>query len=81
MSMLGGFETEGDGKPVKVTYHDSCHMKRSLGVTEEQRELLRNTKGVELIEMEGCDKCLCSAALKPKAMENRLKLPIMILVT
>ena len=57
MSMLGGFETEGDGKPVKVTYHDSCHMKRSLGVTEEQRELLRNTKGVELIEMEGCDKC------------------------
>ena len=57
LSMLGGLESEGDGKEVKVTYHDSCHMKRALGVSEEQRELLKKTKGVELVEMEGCDKC------------------------
>ena len=42
---------------MKVTYHDSCHLNRYLGVTKEQRELLKATKGVELIEMHDCDKC------------------------
>ncbi len=47
----------GDGKPIKVTYHDSCHLKRSLRVSKEQRELLKNTKGVEFVEMNDCDNC------------------------
>ena len=38
--MLGGLADEGDGVPVKVTYHDSCHLKRSLGVFEEQLHFL-----------------------------------------
>ena len=54
---LGGLKDEGDGKETKVTYHDSCHLCRSLRVTEEQRELLRHTKGVSLIEMEDHDNC------------------------
>ena len=54
---LGGLKDEGDGKEVKVTYHDSCHLCRSLRVTEEQRELLRHTKGVELVEMNDHDNC------------------------
>ena len=54
---LGGCADEGDGKPVKVTYHDSCHLCRSLHVTEEQRELLRHTKGVEFVEMADHDNC------------------------
>lgn len=54
---LGGVADIGDGKPVKVTYHDSCHLKRTLGVTKEQRELLKHTKGVEFVEMEDCDNC------------------------
>ena len=54
---LGGVKDEGDGKAVKVTYHDSCHLKRSLGVSEEQRELLKHTKGVEFTEMEEHDVC------------------------
>ena len=54
---LGGCEESGDGKPVKVTYHDSCHLCRSLRVTQEQRELLKNTKGVEFVEMEDHDNC------------------------
>ncbi|MBE6099766.1 MAG: (Fe-S)-binding protein [Anaerovibrio sp.] len=41
----------------KVTYHDSCHMKRGLGVFEEPRALLNATPGVELVEMKNCDKC------------------------
>ncbi|ABO49229.1 protein of unknown function DUF162 [Desulforamulus reducens MI-1] len=40
----------------KVTYHDSCHMKRVLNVWKEPRELL-NKAGVELVEMKGCDDC------------------------
>ena len=47
----------GDGKPIKITYHDSCHLKRSLRVSKEQRELLKNTKGVEFVEMNDCDNC------------------------
>lgn len=56
-NILGGVKEEGDGKPVKVTYHDSCHLCRSLKVTEEQREILKATKGVEFIEMEEHDNC------------------------
>ena len=47
----------GDGKPVKVTYHDSCHLKRTLGIFEEPRDLLKNTDGVEFVEMEESDNC------------------------
>ena len=54
---LDGAQKLGDGKPVKVTYHDSCHMKREMGVYKEQRELLVNTNGVELVEMNECDNC------------------------
>ena len=54
---LEGVSQEGDGKAVKVTYHDSCHLKRSLGVSQEQRELLKNTKGIEFVEMNECDNC------------------------
>ena len=54
---LVGMSETGDGKPIKVTYHDSCHLKRSLRVSKEQRELLKNTKGVEFVEMNDCDNC------------------------
>ena len=41
----------------QVTYHDSCHMKRGLGIYEEPRALIDATPGVELVEMHNCDKC------------------------
>lgn len=55
--MLGGLSEEGDGETLKVTYHDSCHMKRTMGVYQEQRELLSHTNGIELVEMEEADNC------------------------
>lgn len=55
--MLGGLPGEGDGVPMKITYHDSCHMRRTMNVWKEQRELLTGTKGVELVEMNECDSC------------------------
>jgi len=41
----------------KVTFHDSCHMKRVLGIHEEPRKLLESTGTYELVEMKDCDKC------------------------
>jgi len=40
----------------KITYHDSCHMKGCLGIMEEPRQLLK-AAGLELVEMEGADRC------------------------
>ncbi len=40
----------------KVTYHDSCHLKRTLHVHGEPRELLQKA-GYELAEMFECDMC------------------------
>jgi L-lactate dehydrogenase complex protein LldF len=40
----------------KVTYHDSCHLKRTLKVAEQPRELLQKA-GYELAEMFECDMC------------------------
>jgi len=40
----------------KVTYHDSCHLKRTLKVFEEPRALLKKT-GYELTEMAESDNC------------------------
>jgi L-lactate dehydrogenase complex protein LldE len=41
----------------KITYHDSCHLRRGLGVTEAPRALLRAIPGVEFVEMEESDRC------------------------
>lgn len=43
-------------EPVKVTYHDPCHLKIQ-GVTKEPRELLRALPNVDFIEMSGADNC------------------------
>ncbi|HBA87892.1 MAG TPA: (Fe-S)-binding protein [Geobacter sp.] len=40
----------------KITYHDSCHLKRSLNVFEEPRELLQKA-GYQMEEMFECDMC------------------------
>lgn len=47
--------------PMRVTYHDPCHLKRGQDISEEPRDLLRMTPGVEFIEMEGADRC-CGGA-------------------
>ncbi|PNU20213.1 (Fe-S)-binding protein [Geothermobacter hydrogeniphilus] len=40
----------------KVTYHDSCHLKRGAGVWQEPRALLEQS-GRELVEMAHADRC------------------------
>lgn len=40
-----------------VTYHDSCHMLRSLGEKRSPREMLERIDGVRLIEMPNSEQC------------------------
>ncbi len=54
---LGGLAETGDASPLTITYHDSCHLKRELGVWKEQRELLTKTNGINLVEMVDSDVC------------------------
>lgn len=52
-----GIEDVGASYEGKVTYHDSCHLLRGLGVAEQPRRLIRHIKRAELIEMDASDTC------------------------
>ena len=41
----------------KITYHDSCHLLRSLRVKEQPRRLLRKVSGAEFVELFDSDRC------------------------
>jgi len=43
--------------PTRVTYHDSCHMLRGLGIKHAARRLLSAIDGIELVEMEEPERC------------------------
>ena len=48
----GEFEFPANGsEPVKVTWHDSCHIGRASGVYEPPRDLINAVPGAELVEM------------------------------
>lgn len=48
---IGGFF------PHRVTYHQSCHLGNLLGVIEQPRELIRNIKGIDFVEMKDASVC------------------------
>jgi L-lactate dehydrogenase complex protein LldE len=41
----------------RVTYHDSCHLLRELGIESEPRKLIRAVRGLELVEMQDNRSC------------------------
>lgn len=41
----------------KVTIHDPCHLKKSLGVSGQVRTMLQANPGLRVVEMEGADVC------------------------
>ncbi|MHB1132908.1 MAG: (Fe-S)-binding protein [Chloroflexota bacterium] len=47
--------------PMRVTYHDPCHLARGQGVREAPRRLLAAIPGVDLVEMAEADRC-CGGA-------------------
>ena len=60
----------------KITYHDSCHMKRGLGIYEQPRALLEAANGTEFVEMKNCDKC-CGMAGAFGVKYSEISLPIL----
>ena len=49
--------------PLKVAYHDACHLAHAQQVRSEPRELLRAIPGLELLEPEGWEICCGSAGI------------------
>ena len=47
----------------RVTYQDPCHLVHGQGIRRQPRDLLRQIPGVELVEMEGSDRCCGSAGI------------------
>jgi L-lactate dehydrogenase complex protein LldE len=43
--------------PGTVTYHDSCHLNRGLGIARQPRLLLEKVRGLTLMEMADSDTC------------------------
>ncbi len=41
----------------RITYHDSCHLLRGIGVKDQPRKLLSRVAGAELVEMKNSDYC------------------------
>jgi L-lactate dehydrogenase complex protein LldE len=52
-----GVKDVGATYKAKAVYHNNCHMNRELGVREEPLELLRNVRGLELVENPRPDLC------------------------
>lgn len=54
---LNGFETISGSLPIKVTYHDPCHLVRGLKVKEQPRQIIKSIPGVVFKEMNKPDTC------------------------
>jgi len=52
-----GVEDLGSRYDGRITYHDSCHLLRGIGVKEQPRKLIRKIRGAEFVEMNDSDKC------------------------
>lgn len=62
MAKIGVDESKfHNSSPVKVTYHDPCHMVRGIHVTEQPRQMLKMLPRVEYIEMNEANRC-CGAS-------------------
>lgn len=56
LSKGGGLEVKNPARNELVTYHDSCHMSRSLGIKAQPRFLLKQA-GFQILEMRAVDRC------------------------
>ncbi len=63
--LLGEVEPRAERAPVpmKVAYHDACHLAHAQGVREQPRELLRSIPELELVEPPEWEICCGSAGI------------------
>lgn len=52
-----GLEDVGAYYPHRVTYHPTCHSLRVLKIGDAPLKLLRNVKGMDLVELPAADEC------------------------
>lgn len=45
------------GNLLRITYHDPCHLNRTLGITKEPREILKSLSNLEFVEMNDASRC------------------------
>jgi glycolate oxidase iron-sulfur subunit len=58
LAEFGAFACDGtDREPLRVTYHDPCHLCRAQGITEAPRRVLDAIPNLTFIEMEEADRC------------------------
>ena len=48
---------EDRGRPIKVTWHPSCHALREMRVVEDSKSLIRQLQNVELVELQNEREC------------------------
>jgi glycolate oxidase iron-sulfur subunit len=47
----------GNGKKIRVTYHDPCHLVKGQKISAQPRNLLKAIPGVEYVELPGASDC------------------------
>ena len=52
-----GVEDVGASFPHRVTLHPTCHSIRALGIGDRPERLLRNVRGIDLVELDGAREC------------------------
>jgi glycolate oxidase iron-sulfur subunit len=52
-----------NARPLRVTYHDACHLAHAQRVREAPRRLLRALPGIEFVELPNSDWCCGSAGI------------------
>jgi L-lactate dehydrogenase complex protein LldE len=48
---------EDRGRPIKVTWHSSCHALREMHIVDDSKSLIRQLKNVELVELQHESEC------------------------
>jgi glycolate oxidase iron-sulfur subunit len=63
--VLAGLEPQGRlaPLPLRVAYHDACHLRHAQGVADEPRAVLAQVPGLELVELAERDLCCGSAGV------------------
>lgn len=75
LTQIGWREPPPLKEPLRVTYHDPCHLGRAQGVKEQPRSILQSV-GANLVEMEEADVC-CGGAGSYNVTHLDLSLPIL----
>lgn len=52
-----GIQRTGARFHESVTYHDSCHLLRELGISSQPRQLIQSVEGIHFVEMENSERC------------------------